>query len=84
VIAVIEEAINVGPTDELCLRVSVATLSRVDFSRPEDGIPMLALENKATWEPGDGESRVVVIAQPFGGSIRILNIEGFFSACRQI
>jgi hypothetical protein len=45
---------------------------------------MLALENKATWEPGDGESRVVVIAQPFGGAIRILNIEGFFSACRQI
>jgi hypothetical protein len=79
VIAVTEKIINVGPTSELCLRVSVATLSRVVFSCPEDGIRLLALEHKATWERGDGESRVVVVAQPFGGAIRILNLEGFLA-----
>ena len=67
--------INVGPTTELSLRVSVATLSRVVFPHPKDGVPMLALEHKATLAPGDADSQVVVKAQPFGGAIRIINLE---------
>lgn len=70
---------KVGPTDELSLRVSVATLSRVIFPRPEDGVPMLALEHKATVIPGDGELQVVVKAQPFGGAVRILDFDRFLS-----
>ena len=36
---------------------------------------MLALEHKATLAPGDADSQVVVKAQPFGGAIRIINLE---------
>ena len=64
---------GVGPTAELSLRVSIATLARVVFPSPEDGQPMLALEHKATLLSGDEEVRVVVKAQPFGGAVRILN-----------
>jgi hypothetical protein len=64
---------GVGPTAELNLRVSVATLARVVFSDPGHGEPLLALEHKATLLPDCGEPRVVVMAQPFGGAIRILN-----------
>ena len=52
------------------LRVSVATYNQVIFPHPENGIPMLALERKATpWKDGS----VCVCAQPFGGGIRILD-----------
>jgi hypothetical protein len=68
-----QQVIDVGPTVELSLRVSVATLARVVFPNPEDGKPMLALEHKATLLPGDDESQVVVKAQPLGGTVRILN-----------
>jgi hypothetical protein len=77
VIVVTVQNNQVGPTDELSLRVSVATLSRVIFPRPEDGVPMLALEYKASLVPGEGESRVVLKAQPFGGAVRILNVGQF-------
>ena len=70
---------SVGPTAELSLRVSVATLSRVIFPRPEDGVAMLALEHKATVIPGNGELQVVVKAQPFGGAVRILNPSEFIN-----
>ena len=62
--------IGIGPTTELSLRVSVASLARVIFPSPEDGTPMLALEHRATLLPG--EEQVVVKAQPFGGAVRIL------------
>ncbi len=47
-IVVNDPIIGVGPTAELSLRVSVSTLSRVVFPHPADGVPMLALEHKAT------------------------------------
>lgn len=67
-----EPIIGVGLTGELSLRVSVATLSRVVFPHPEGGVPMIALEHKATLAAGEAD-RVDVKAQPFGGAIRILN-----------
>lgn len=63
---------EVGPTPELSLRVSVATLARVLFPHPEDGRTMLALEHKATVLPGTSEPQVNVQAQPFGGAVRLL------------
>jgi hypothetical protein len=70
---------NIGPTAEYSLRVSVATLSRVVFPRPEDGVLMLALEKKATMVSGDKGFQVTVRAQPFGGAIRILNLKRFLT-----
>jgi hypothetical protein len=40
---------------------------------------MLALENKATLVSSDEEIQVVVRAQPFGGAIRILNLNRFLT-----
>ncbi len=65
---------KVGPTAELSLRVSVATLARVVFPHPEEGETMLALEHIATVLPEAGEARVAVKAQPFGGAVRIHDI----------
>jgi hypothetical protein len=67
-----EQTIGVGPTDELSLRVSVASLARVVFTIPADEQTHLALERKATLLPADG--RVTVKAQPFGGALRIHNM----------
>ncbi len=69
------EAVRVGPSDELSLRVSVATLSRVIFYHPDTDNQMLALEHKATSISGEAKSTVVVQAQPFGGAVRIANLE---------
>ena len=52
------------------LRVSVATYNQVVFPHPEHGMPMLALERKATILQ---DGRVNVRAQPFGGGVKILN-----------
>jgi len=65
------EEIGVGATEELSLRVSVATLVRVLFKNPKDGNLMLALERKATLR----ESEVEIKSQPFGGAIRILDMD---------
>ncbi len=67
---------GVGPTAEMGLRVSVATLARVIFPGFEDGEPQLVLEHKATVFLNAGEAQVVVKAQPFGGAVRILNLAG--------
>lgn len=66
---------GVGPTEELSLRVSAATLARVIFPSPEDGGQMLALEHKATLpKPLDEERpKPAVRAQPFGGALRLLD-----------
>jgi hypothetical protein len=69
--------IGIGPTPELQLRVSVATLSRVIFPRPKDEVPMIAFEHKATLKSKDKESHIAVMAQPFGGAIRILELNRF-------
>ncbi len=62
---------GIGATSELNLRVSVATLVRVVFKHPDNGEWMLALERKATVR----ENKVEVSAQPFGGAIRILDLD---------
>ena len=66
---------GVGATKELSLRVSVATLVRVVFKGPEDGDLRLALERKATLRTGENGRLVGVNAQPFGGAIRIRDLE---------
>jgi hypothetical protein len=69
------EKINfgIGATQELSLRVSVATLVRVLFENPRDGDLMLALERKATLLTDESGRNVEVITQPFGGAIRLLD-----------
>src|SRR5688500_610161 len=65
--------IGVAATKELSLRVSVATLVRLLFENPRDGNLMLALERKATLLTGGNGRSIEVIAQPFGGAIRLLD-----------
>jgi hypothetical protein len=65
--------IGIGATNELSLRVSVATLVRVLFKNPKDGEIMLALERKATLLENEGRQFVEVKVQPFGGAIRIMD-----------
>jgi hypothetical protein len=61
---------GIGATSDLSLRVSVATLVRVVFKHPLNDEWMLALERKATLH----EEKVEVKSQPFGGAIRILDL----------
>src|SRR5688500_5254820 len=67
------DEIGVGETEELRLRVSVATLVRVLFENPRGRDVMLALERKATLLQDESGHGVEVIAQPFGGAIRLLD-----------
>jgi hypothetical protein len=62
---------GIGATSDLSLRVSVATLTRVIFRHPKNGEWMLALERIATLH----ERSVDVKSQPFGGAIRILDLD---------
>lgn len=64
------DEIRVGATDDLSLRVSVATLVRVVFEHPSNNELILALERKATLH----ETKVEVKSQPFGGAIRIRDV----------
>jgi len=64
---------GIGATDELSLRVSVATLIRVLFKNPKDGDLLLALERKATFFEEESGQFIVVKAQPFGGAIRVID-----------
>ena len=73
---------GVGATNELSLRVSVATLVRVIFENPENGGLMLALERKATFLAA--ENRVRVNAQPFGGTIHINDLDSVTGAHRRL
>ena len=68
------DEIGVGATDELSLRVSVATLVRVLFKNPNDDELMLALERKATLRRTAEGGAVRVKSQPFGGGLRILDL----------
>lgn len=67
--------IRVGPTTELSLRVSVATLVRLLFRNRTDGDLMLALERRGTLRETEDARAVEVKCQPFGGAIRILNLD---------
>jgi hypothetical protein len=62
---------GIGATGDLSLRVSVGTLVRVVFTHPDNGEWMLALERLATVR----ENKVGVKSQPFGGAIRILDLD---------
>ncbi len=73
------EQVGAGPTDDLSLRVSVAALARVVFPHPDDGTRMLALEHKATLARPPRPPEVTIKAQPFGGAVRLLNIDRFLS-----
>jgi len=66
--------LGIGATDELSLRVSVATLVRVLFKNPNDGDWMLALERKATLYQTKSERVIEVKSQPFGGAIQIRDL----------
>lgn len=66
--------IRTGPTEELSLRVSIATLVRVVISHPNEGKLTLALERQATLLEQAGEQQVLVKCQPFGGAVRILDL----------
>ena len=64
---------GIGATQELSLRVSVATLVRVIFKHPVNDEWMLALERRATLLQGENGHFVAIKAQPFGGALRLLN-----------
>jgi len=68
------DEIGVGATEDLNLRVSVATLVRVLFENPNDGDSMLALERRATVHRTERGPVVEVKSQPFGGALRIRNL----------
>jgi hypothetical protein len=65
---------RIGATDDLSLRVSVATLTRVLFKNPNDGELMLALERKATLHRFENGRVAEIKSQPFGGAIHIRNL----------
>jgi hypothetical protein len=69
---------DIGATDDLSLRISVATLVRVVFQHPLNGEWMLALERKATLYETAHERVVEVKSQPFGGAIRILDLDTLY------
>lgn len=58
----------------MSLRVSVATLVRVLFKNPKNDEFMPALKRKATLRETDNGRVVEVKSQPFGGAIRILEL----------
>jgi hypothetical protein len=63
--------IGIGATEQLSLRVSVATLSKVIFKHPDTNETMLVLERTATWQEITDEPCVIVKAKPFGGGVRL-------------
>jgi len=65
---------GIGPTDDLSLRVSVATLVSVIFKHPRNDRWTLALERKATLH----KYKVEVKSQPFGGAIRIVDMNAIY------
>jgi len=69
---------GIGATADLSLRVSVATLVRVVFEHPGSDEWMLALERKATLRETEHERIVEVKSQPFGGAIRILDLDAMY------
>ena len=71
---------GIGATPDLSLRVSVATLVRVIFKHPNNGEWMLALERKATLYETEHEHVIEVKSQPFGGAIRILDVDAIRKA----
>jgi hypothetical protein len=67
--------VGIGATDELRLRVSVASLVRVLLNHPQDNRTILALERRATLREDRPERAVEIKSQPFGGAIRIHDLD---------
>lgn len=65
------DTFGIGPTTELCLRVSAGALVRVLFPHPDTGETMLCLERKASLVSAGEENSAQVKAQPIGGGLRI-------------
>jgi hypothetical protein len=72
--------IGVGPTAELNLRVSVAALARVVVDDPAGGETLLVLERAATLRPGQGGPELFVRAKPYGGGVRLRDVEALRAA----
>ena len=70
---------GIGATDELSLRVSVAGMVRVLFEDSRNGDLMLALERRATLHKMSTREVVEVKSQPFGGALRLYDIEALHS-----
>lgn len=64
--------IGIGPTSDLDLRVSVATLTKM-LIPCRGGEVLLALEHQATVNPESVSLEVRLKAQPFGGAVRLLD-----------
>lgn len=71
--------IGIGATEQLSLRVSVATLSKVIFEGPDTNQTMLVLERTATWREINGNSIIIVKAKPFGGGVLLNKPETLLS-----
>lgn len=71
---------GVGPTGELSLRASVATLARLLLQDANGEATLLALEHKAWARTGDGEAWGQLQAQPFGGGVRLLKPQRLLDA----
>ena len=69
---------GIGATPELSLRVSVATLVRVLVKLPGNGESILVLERNATLYPSESGGVINVKSQPFGGAIRILDVNRMY------
>jgi hypothetical protein len=67
------QEIEVGKTQDLNLRVSVASLVRLLFDNPENNQTMVALERTATFRKTIDQTNVIVRAKPFGGGVRLTN-----------
>ena len=72
------QEVPIGATDDLSLRVSVATLVRVLFKSPDSDELMLALERRAILRRPASERAVRVKSQPFGGAIRIFDLGAMY------
>ena len=72
------QEVPIGATDDLSLRVSVATLVRVLFKSPDSDELMLALERRAILRRPESERAVRVKSQPFGGAIRIFDVGAMY------
>ena len=72
-----EQQIGVGATEQLNLRVSVASLIKLILINAGDGRRMLALERTATLRENQQKTEIMVKAKPFGGVVRLANQQAF-------
>ncbi len=71
---------GIGPTQTLDLRVSVAALARVLVVHPKLGQVLVVLERTATVQETEGKLQVTVKAKPFGGGVRLRDVQALQDA----